>query len=438
LDFDDETSAAQTLSALRSRTHVETACLYKRNGTQLATYKRAGYTESCPSPAGETVQFSLSRLVISHEIQNAGSFAGTLVVVYDLGEIPERMRLYGALVLLTLIVASAIAVILSYKLLALLAAPILELAHAANTVSRRKDYGIRIRKVTDDEIGTMVEALNQMLDGIQFRDEELRKALAAQRESMLQLSQLNSELNRSNKELARSNHDLERFAFVASHDLQEPLRMITTYSELLVAEHPNPTGDEAQYLGYVTSGTTRMRELLADLLDYTEVAGTTGQPAESVDLNAVLRKVREALGARVMETQAEITVDSLPVLQAHESRMISVFLNLVGNALKYKSDVPPRIRVWAQATETEWTFAVADNGIGIAPEYHDKIFEPFRRLHGRDIPGTGIGLAICQRIVERYGGRIWVESAVGSGATFRFTLPKALELDVAESRAATA
>jgi light-regulated signal transduction histidine kinase (bacteriophytochrome) len=200
--------------------------------------------------------------------------------------------------------------------------------------------------------------------------------------------------------------------------------MITTYSQLLVATHSqgeNP--EDARYLDYITNGTKRMRDLLADLLAYTEMAGQTEQPLETVNVSAVLQHAMETLSAQISETGAEIQVGNLPVVCANEGRMTSLFMNLLNNAIKYRSGASPQIRVWTETGEDEIVFAVADNGIGIAPEYRIRIFDAFKRLHGRDIPGTGIGLAICQRIVERYGGRIWVDSAVGTGSTFRFTLP---------------
>jgi signal transduction histidine kinase len=302
----------------------------------------------------------------------------------------------------------------------LIAEPILELARLANTVSQSKNYAIRTTKSADDEVGVMADALNHMLDGIQSRDNDLQHALDTQRDTLARLSQVNAEL-------ARSNQDLERFAFVASHDLQEPLRMVTTYSQLLVAEHSSREGREAQYVGHIVSGNRRMRELLSDLLAYTEMAGSSEQPPEIIDLNVVLLNTQEALSARIAENEAVVTIDILPVLNAHASRMNSLFLNLVGNALKYRGDRRARVHVWVESVNEMFRFSVADNGIGIAPEDQKKIFEPFKRLHGREIPGTGIGLAICQRIVELYGGEIWVESELGAGSIFRFTLPTSME-----------
>jgi light-regulated signal transduction histidine kinase (bacteriophytochrome) len=238
------------------------------------------------------------------------------------------------------------------------------------------------------------------------------------------LAQLNADLQRSNKVLALTNQDLERFAFIASHDLQEPLRMITAYSQLLIKSHPGQFGSEAgTFVANIVDGTTRMRDLLSDLLAYTEIRSRDDEPLEVVDLNVVVENVRQNLKASIDETGAVVTSDRLPLLRMHRAHFQPLFQNLIGNAIKYRSAQPPRIHISVEDVDNELRFTVSDNGMGVDPAYHKQIFEVFRRLHGRNIPGTGVGLAICQRVVERYGGRIWVESQAGQGASFRFTLP---------------
>ena len=235
------------------------------------------------------------------------------------------------------------------------------------------------------------------------------------------LAESAEELRALNDALARSNQDLERFAHIASHDLQEPLRMITSFAQLLVDEYQGcEVNDAVMYVGNIVEGTRRMRELIADLLTYTEVRGETEQPREEVDLNGIVETVKLNLKTSIDETGALITSDPLPAIRAHAAHFIALFQNLVGNAIKYRGEEPPWVHISVQDTTTKLRFAVCDNGIGIEPEYHEKIFVVFKRLHGRTIPGTGIGLAICQRIVERYGGKIWVESELGRGATFYF------------------
>lgn len=201
--------------------------------------------------------------------------------------------------------------------------------------------------------------------------------------------------------------------------------MISVYSQLLLKAHSGEFDRQAQmYVDNIVGSTKRMRELLADLLAYAEIGARVDEPLEAVDLNAVVEKVLQNLQASIDETDALITVDRLPTLCAFHGHFIPLFQNLIGNSIKYRSERPPCIDISFEKSASQLRFAVVDNGIGIAPEYHQKIFGAFKRLHGKDIEGTGIGLAICQRVVERYGGRIWVESKAGQGSKFIFTLPQ--------------
>lgn len=680
LAFDDSHSAGETLAALRARPHVAAACVYRSDGTTLAKYVRPGRPVVCPSGAWPfEIRSSGDALLISQPIVLRNRRIGTLVIRYDLEEINERIGLYSASVFGVLLVVSLVALLVSLRLRAILAAPILKLMSAATSVSRTKDYNIRAQKLSGDELGVLVDAFNEMLAGIQSRDSELREALidrehalqeaqtareflettlasigdavistdlqghivfanpvaqslvgwsgeelvgrrlddvfrivnefsrakvespvskvlregtivgmanhtvliardgteipiddsgapirdadgaiqgtvlvfrdvtarrradavtrllasivessgdaiighdlngsitswnrGAERifgysaeeaigqttalisdlkfpdempdmlkriekgesieqyqstrrkksgetvdvsikispiynefgrvvgaskigrdttEQMLsarRLAHANSALKRSNDNLARSNEDLERFAFVASHDLQEPLRMITVYSQLLLREFTGEPGDDAKmFMEYIAGGTKRMRELLADLLAYSEIGSRQDEPTSPVDLNVLVEEVKQNLKASIDDTGAAVSTDRLPTVNAHLGHLVSLFQNLIGNAIKYRSAEPPQIRISVQAEAGHWRFAVADNGIGIQPEYKESIFVPFKRLHGKSIPGTGIGLAICQRVIERYGGRIWVESEFGHGAEFIFTLPDA-------------
>ena len=241
------------------------------------------------------------------------------------------------------------------------------------------------------------------------------------------------ELRAANAALARSNDDLKRFAFAASHDLQEPLRMITLYSQLLIRSYPGEFDERAgTFVASIVDGTKRMRELLTDLLAYTQLGSNPPEPLEMVDLNAVLADVKANLMASIEESGASITAEELPTLYAHRGHFTSLFQNLIGNAIKYRSEMPLRINVSMKRNGSDWQFAVSDNGIGIDPQYHQHIFEVFKRLHDRSIPGTGIGLPICKRVVERYGGRMWVESCEGQGATFFFSLPAMAVVAAAE------
>jgi PAS domain S-box-containing protein len=231
-------------------------------------------------------------------------------------------------------------------------------------------------------------------------------------------------LKEKTEELARSNQDLEQFAYVASHDLQEPLRMVTSYVQLLSQRYRDKLDSDAgEFIGFAVDGATRMWKLINDLLTYSRV-GTRGKELESTDCEAVLNQSLNNLKVAIEEKGAVVTHDPLPKVMADNLQMGQLFQNLIGNAIKFRGNEPPRIHVSASRKGNVWTFSVRDNGIGIAPEYAERIFIIFQRLHGRnEYDGTGIGLAICKRIVERHGGRIWAESEVGKGATFYFTLP---------------
>jgi PAS domain S-box-containing protein len=225
-------------------------------------------------------------------------------------------------------------------------------------------------------------------------------------------------------ELRRANEDLKQFAFAASHDLQEPIRNVAVYSELVAARYHGQLDDEGrQYLAFLQEGAQRLARLVHDLLDYTRasMAELTGTPA---DASVALENAVVALAEAIRESGAQVTSDPLPQVFMGEAHLQQVFQNLIGNALKYRSEVPPRIHVSAVERGMMWRFSVEDNGIGIDAQFKEKIFGVFKRLHTGKYSGNGIGLAICQRVVERYGGRIWVESIPGKGSTFFFTVPQ--------------
>ena len=232
-------------------------------------------------------------------------------------------------------------------------------------------------------------------------------------------------LREAHEELKRSNAELEQFAYVASHDLQEPLRMVASYTQLLARRYDaRLEGDAREFMAYIVDGASRMKQLIEDLLAYSRV-GTKGADFQPVSADAALRRALFNLRAAIEEAGAVVTHDPMPTLPADEVQLGQLLQNLIGNALKFRSSSVPRIHIGVKDLGHEWQFEVRDNGIGIEPQYYERIFMVFQRLHDKgEYPGTGIGLAICKKVVERHGGRIWVESRPGHGSSFYFTLPK--------------
>jgi PAS domain S-box-containing protein len=541
ISFDDPQTAAETLAALRAKPHLVTACVYRADGTMLAKYARPGASAGClPPTRQDELRFSGQGLKVSQAVVLSGRRIGTLVLLYDLNEIGERMKLYGVTVLGVLLASSLLALLLSSKLGAVIANPVSQLARAATSVSGTGDYSVRAQKLSGDELGVLVDRFNEMLAGIQSRDGNLRTALRDREEALrdaekarerfrflaesmpqkiftatpggegeyynrqwieytgLTLEQIKDfgwtrylhpddleptvrnwqrsvetgepflaqqrvrradgvyrwhlcraramrdaqggismwigsntdihEQKETEEELRQANENLQTFAYSASHDLQEPIRNVAVYSEIIKRRyHDLLDADGQQFLGFLTEGGRRLATLIDDLLAYTR-AGVVDAATTTVDSAAALRHALSSLAEVIRENDAMVTYDALPQVYMGESHLQQVFQNLVGNALKYRTEDKPRIHISAVHQSAAWRFSVQDNGIGIDPQYKEKIFGVFKRLYrGQKYSGTGIGLAICQRVVERYGGRIWVESASGEGATFYFTVPEHAE-----------
>ncbi|MFZ2197583.1 MAG: ATP-binding protein, partial [Thermodesulfovibrionales bacterium] len=231
------------------------------------------------------------------------------------------------------------------------------------------------------------------------------------------------DLKKAMEDLARSNKDLEEFAYAISHDLQAPLRSMSGFAKILIENYRGRLDEEAdKYLDFIISAAKRMQRMIEDILAYSRV-GTRAGEFSDVDLEPVLRQATENLYASIEENGAVVTHGSLPVVKADQSQMILLLQNLIGNALKFTAG-PPRVHVSSVKQGSEWVFSVQDNGIGIDPEQFDRLFVLFQRLHTEEeYPGTGVGLAICKKIVDRHGGRMWVESGPGQGSQFFFTIP---------------
>jgi len=276
--------------------------------------------------------------------------------------------------------------------------------------------------------GQLVGALNLFIfdQARHFTEDELSllTGLADQAAQAITNARLYAQLEAANQELAYSNTELQQFAYVASHDLQEPLRMVASYTQLLARRYRGKLDSDAdEFIAYAVDGANRMQRLINDLLAYSRL-GTRGKSLELTSSESALAQALANLQIAIAENEAVVSHDPLPTVWADETQLVQLFQNLVGNAIKFRSLLPPRIHISAQQKEQGWLFSVSDNGIGIEPQYAERIFVIFQRLHSQaEYSGTGIGLAVCKRIVERHGGRIWMESQPGQGATFYFTLP---------------
>lgn len=268
---------------------------------------------------------------------------------------------------------------------------------------------------------TIVSAFRMALRA-RFRQYDVRDLLEADRRSAILLA-------RTNAELLRANEDLNQFAYSVSHDLQEPLRMVAIYTQLLGREYRGQPGTKtSEYMAFVVNGANRLEKLLKDLLSYVQVVNSTDEEVVRSDANQVLQEALKNLRRPIEEAEVIVEASVLPIVWVKPVHLLQLFQNLIGNAIKYRGESRLSISISAIQRDEEWRFNVQDNGIGVEPQFAQHIFGVFKRLHGAEekYSGTGIGLAICQKIVQRYGGRIWVESeGIGKGSLFSFTLPSA-------------
>jgi len=304
--------------------------------------------------------------------------------------------------------------------------PIARLRRGTELVARGR-LDERINSNATDEIGDLAREFDRMtgtLREVTVSRDELAAEVERRRQVEAALAARNAELHELTGKLARSNEDLGMFAYAASHDLQEPLRAVAGFVQLLEKRYQPLLDDRGrQYIAMTVEATQRMQTLIHGLLDYSRVT-TRGKPLTATDTGSVLDVALGNLRVAMADSHATVTHDTMPTVNADELQMTQLFQNLIGNALKFRGTTAPQIHIGAQRLDGHWEFSVRDNGIGIAPEYAERVFVIFQRLHTRqEYPGTGLGLALCKKIVERHGGRIWVESQPGAGATFRFTIP---------------
>jgi signal transduction histidine kinase len=329
----------------------------------------------------------------------------------------------GNVLILLLIIAAVVVVIAGFALAALLrrlvTRPVVDLAAEVRLVAHG-DYGHEIHSVGPPELARLARDVNGMRQQIANDLSEVRQARG-------QIEEVNLRLEQQAEELTRSNRDLEQFAYVASHDLQEPLRKVASFCQLLQRRYQGQLDERAdQYIGFAVDGAQRMQRLINDLLAFSRIGRLTNGFTE-VDLNKVVLDASGQFDTLRAQTGAEITFENLPCVLGEEPLLGALFANLVGNAIKFRHpDRTPTVHLAAKLVGNEYEISCEDNGIGIAPEFVDKVFVIFQRLHAKETyPGTGIGLAIAKKIVEYHGGRIWIDTEHREGTLFRFTLPMA-------------
>ncbi len=434
LVFEDAELAAENLAAARARSSIVSACIYTAPpggpggtttgaGGVFATFERQdGVGEPCPpAPTADGARFADRALVMVQPIELDGERIGTILLRSDLKELGVRLLSYGGIVVLVVLLAAGVAFGSSARLQRIVSDPIRHLVATAQTISEHRDYGVRATKASDDELGLLVEAFNAMLDTIEDRD----RALSAAKERLEDLVD----------ELEAKNTELERFTYTVSHDLKSPLITIRGFMGLL--EQDARKGDwqrVGQDMERIHNAADKMAQLLHELLELSRVGRLKNDP-EDIPMSVLAQEAVDLAAGRIVERGVEVEIaGDLPTVRGDRPRLLEVVQNLVENAVRYMGDQPsPRLEVgWRdQATPV---FFVRDNGIGIEPRFHRKVFELFERLDS-EIEGTGIGLALVQRIVEVHGGRVWVESVPpqggqrtegkGKGSTFCFTLPRA-------------
>jgi signal transduction histidine kinase len=425
LAFDIPQDAETILSTLRNRPSVVVAVLCRADGRRFAAYSRDGSGASAVVPDEVATRQRFSSLWVSHAVSRGGRHLGTLFLQDDLSLMKRSLWRNLAILAVVIGVALVTAYLIARGVVIRITRPVALLTETAKAVSEKQDYSVRAASESADEIGVLTRAFNEMLDGIQVRDAALRRANA---EVEAAHDELEERVRLRTAELARSNRDLEQFAYIVSHDLQEPLRKVKSFTQLFAQHFADKLdADGARYIGFVTDGAERMQALIQDLLAYSRVTRVDLDRVET-DLNMVLADALSTLENVVKESGATVTADVLPRVQVNPRMVAMVFQNLISNALKFRREVKPEVHIGVRRDGDEWVFSVVDNGIGIEQRHFERLFQVFQRLHARgDYPGTGIGLAICKKVVERHHGRIWVESEAGRGSTFSFSLPAGQE-----------
>lgn len=435
LSFNDPDVAREGLEVLRFRSRIAAAAIYNARGALFASYARAGKGEDFPTlPGDDGVSIQGQSLVAFKRIIENNEILGT---AYIRAEYPIRELLssYLGIVSAVTLASLLVAVLVSLWMQSVITKPILAIADVARHVVSRREYSLRATKFSNDEVGTLVDSFNEMLNEIERRTRELQESnqglehqVAERKRAEEQIMKLNAELETRVRErtvqLEHTNSELESFCYSVSHDLRGPLRAIDGFSEALRKELPDDISERAQhYFKRIRAGTHRMGQLIEDLLNLSRVSrGELNY--ETVDLSELARDVVSHLQAVDSDRKVDVSIWNGLNVDGDARLLRAVMENLLGNAWKFTSkEDKARIEVGTMRDVDRVVYFVRDNGAGFDMAYADKLFGAFQRLHSeKEYPGSGIGLATVQRIVHRHGGRIWVDAAPGNGAAFYFTL----------------
>jgi signal transduction histidine kinase len=420
LTFDDPGAAERTLAALRAEPSIEGAALYRPDGAPFASYRRDGSVAPLSLPPAATRQGEWSRfsglrtLHVVRPVRLDGMTIGLVYIRSDLTEVTDRLAGSGFFPGTVMLIAFLASQLVSRVLRRAISDPLTELAALARKFSADHDYSARARETGPGELLMLTAAFNEMLDQLQARDLSLKEGR----------DQLEQRVRERTAAHDASNQELEAFCYSVSHDLRSPLRSIDGFSQALLEDMEGKLDAEsAGHLARIRAATQRMAALIDDLLSLSRIT-RTDLVRKRVDLTAMARGICDELAAAQPGRRVSVAIDDGLEAVGDPRLLRQVLENLLGNAFKFTSKQPEaRIEFRAQAAEGETVYLVRDNGAGFDPVYADRLFGVFQRLHAmHDFPGTGVGLAIVDRIVKRHGGRVWAESAVGRGATFYFTL----------------
>jgi signal transduction histidine kinase len=431
LAFGDPDAARKTLRSLDSEPRISAACLYDTHGARFAEYARPEHRGGFPSAtAADGARFEPGRLALFRPIALNGKRIGTIYLEAPLERMYDRLRHLAVIGLLVLAGSMLVAMIVFRRMQRPFSEPLLALTNTSRAITERGDFSIRATRVCKDEIGELTVAFNQMLDALAERDRALRDEITERHNAEAQIAEWNEKLEARVRErtaqLERANQEIESFSYSVSHDLRAPLRAVDGYARLLEEDHSAALdADARRLLTVVRDEARRMGVLIDDLLNFSRLSRQTLRPSP---LN--LTTMAEGIIGELRRARPERTIDlaaaPLPDALADAATMRQVLVNLLSNAVKYaKREGPIRIELGGRSEGDMNAYWVRDEGVGFDMRYVDKIFGVFQRLHGDDFEGTGVGLAIVDRIVSKHGGAVRAEGAPGQGACFHFTLPAA-------------